>query len=129
MKVAETEILGLIYKNSIDIRNVDAVLNYGCAYQHVIIAVDEVYDPLLQFIPVHLAVSDAGTYAGTDAADYIFNRQDVFNLVVKEKYLSAAVHLSADYVADGVLIEVYQFGGNGDPVGRRSADDRKIAGT
>ena len=129
MKVAQTEVLRLIYNNSIGIGNIDSVLDNTGSYQYIIIARHKIEYPVFQFLRLHLPVSDARLYSGANPFQDILYRQNVFHPIMNEIHLAAPFHFKINYISYRFFIKIDDFRLYRKPVRRRGIDNRKIPGS
>ena len=110
MKVAQTEVLRLIYYNGIGVRNVYTAFYYGCSKKYVVIVINEIENNLLKFLRLHLPV----TYTYT-AIRYISFYQSlqlrkVLYAVVHKEHLTVAAHLEVYSLGYYLLVESMNLG-------------------
>src|SRR5574344_480661 len=123
MKVAQTEVLSLVDDDGVGIRYINTVFYDASAYQHIIITINEIHNHLFHLFATHLSVTNAGSYSGAYFAENIFDRQDVFHLIVNKENLSTSLNFTIDDFSYGVFVEINYFCGYRQSVRRGSADD------
>ncbi len=127
MQLAETEVLGIVDDDGVDIGHVDTTLYDGCGEEHIVVVVGEVDNRLLKFLGGHLAVGHDGAGVGHKAMNHLLKLVEPLDAVVDEEYLAAARHLEVNGLAHGIVAHDAHVGENRISVGRRSVDGREVA--
>ena len=93
MKLGETHAVGVLNYKGVDIRNINARLDYRGANQYIYLALEQFAPDFAQFVFAHLAVG----YADNGVGQHIFYRRrrvlDALNAVVQIIHLTAAPEL------------------------------------
>ena len=120
MEVAESEVIGIVYKYGINIWHIDTALDYGRCQKYVVLVVDEVYYGLFQLSRWHLPVCYCYSCFGDYFFQFFLEQIDVLYLVVDEKYLPVALHLESYCLADSLFVEFDKLGNDWISIGWRS---------
>ena len=99
MKLAESEILGIVHQDGCSRWHVYAVLHDSGGEQHVVVMVGEVYDGLLKTLRSHLAMRSHCPCAGYKPSYLVFKLREVLDAVGDKEHLSVA----AQFEIDGLL--------------------------
>ena len=127
VELAEAEQVGAVDDERVDRRHVDARLDDRRADEHVVLALPEVDDDLLERALVHLAVGDRDPGLGHEVADLGRDLLDVLHPVVHEEHLALAEQLAADRLADGPVVVLADVGEDRLAIGGRRVQQRQVA--
>ena len=129
MKVGESEILCAVDDDGIGVGDVDTILDDGGREEYVVVVVGEVEDNLLEFLGLHLSVTDGDAAVGDVLMDHLGDMGEVADAVVDEIDLSVATHLEVDGIGDNLGREGMYLCLNRIAVGRGRLDDTQVART
>ena len=127
VELGQTERVGVVDDDGIDVRDIDAGLDDRRRDQNVEVLAHEAEHDLLEHLLVHLAVTDAEARLRHELAQLVGQAIDVVDAVVDEVDLAAAVDLAQDHLADQLIL------GRGDerpdrqPGLRRGVDHADVA--
>ena len=127
MHLAEAEQVGALDDERVHRRHVDAALDDRGAHQHVVAALPEVDDDLLQRALVHLPVGDGDARLGHQLAQPRGGTVDRLHPVVHPEDLALAEQLAADRLDGDALVVLADEGEDRLAVGRRGLQQRQVA--
>ncbi len=102
--LAEAEQVGALDDEGVHRRHVDAALDDRRAHEHVVAALPEVDDDLLQRALVHLPVGDGDARLGHQLAQPAGGHVDRLHPVVHPEHLALAEQLAADRLDGDALV-------------------------
>ena len=126
MKVAEPEILRLVYYYGVGVGYVQSVLYQRGTQHHVVVAAHEVEHYVLEMARFHLTVGYAYLHVGHEAVEYLIDGIKLLDPVVQEEQLSSAVEFVVYYALYLLLVEKYDFGLHRNAVRRGSVDYAEV---
>ena len=125
--LTEPEQVGALDHERVDGRHVDARLDDRRAHEHVVAALPEVDDHLLERAFVHLPVGDRDPCLGHELAQPGGGRIDRPHAVVDPEHLALAQQLAADRLDRDPLVVLADVGEDRLAVGGRGLQQRQVA--
>ena len=119
--------MGIVDDNGVDIGHIDAVLDDGGGYEHIVVVIGEVDNHLLEVLGLHLAMPHHHAGIGHYAMHHILKVRQSIDVIVNDKHLSVARHLEIDGFAQYVIVEGIHRGEYGIAVGRRGVEGAQVA--
>ena len=129
MQVAQSETMGIIHDDGIGIGDIDAVLYDGSRKKQIIVVIDESHDDLLQFLRLHLSMSDGYATVWHQFFNEQFQLGQFGDTVADEEHLTITAHLKIDGIGNHRLVEGDYLGLNRITVRWRCTHDTHIAGS
>ena len=129
MQVAQSETVGIIHDDGIGIGDIDAVLYDGSRKKQIIVVIDESHDDLLQFLRLHLSMTDGNAAVWHQFLDEQFQLSQFDDTVTDEEHLTITTHLKIDGISDHRLVEGDHLGLDRITVRRWRTHDTHIAGS
>ena len=129
MKVRQSEAVSIVDNYGVGVAYVYSVLNDGGRQQHVVFIVHEVHYDLLEFLGLHLSVTDGHTRVGHILTYHGGKLRQVAYAVVNEIHLSVAAHLKVYCIGYHFLVKGVQLCAYRIAVGRRSLHYTHVART
>ena len=127
VELREPEAVRPVDDQRVGVGDVQAVLDDGGTHQHVHFAVHEIAHHLVELHAPHLAVGYGHRCIGHQSAHLPGRAVDRLHAVVEEEDLSAPVELPRQSVTQDMFAPRDDVGHDGDPVARRSSDEREVA--
>ena len=127
MQCAQTEAMGIVDDNGVDVGHIDAVLDDGGGYEHIVVVIGEVDNHLLEVLGLHLAMAHHHAGVGHYAMHHILEMREAIDVIVNDKHLPVARHLEIDGFAQYIIIECIHRGEYGVAVGRRGVESAQVA--
>jgi len=127
VQVAQAEVLCINHDDGVHVGHVDARLNDGGGYQHILFLIDKIGNHLFQLLRIHLSMSHGDAYAGHFTPDHCLQLIDILDTVVHDEDLSVAADLEVHRIADDLHVEGVHLGLYRIAVGRRRTDGGEVA--
>src|SRR6056300_217653 len=113
MQVGHSKMIGVVDDDGIRIGDVQSTFNDGGGYENIVFTFHEVQHDFLEFLTVHLAMTDGDICIGHKPLNHACYLLDIAHSIVDEEYLATTLNLIAYGVSNRFLIEAYDFSFNG----------------
>ena len=127
MQLAQSEVLGIVDYDGVDIGHVNARFDDSGGYKDVIVVVGEVDDGLFECFGGHLPVRNYGARIRNKSAYHVLQAVQSLDTIIDDENLTAARKLETYGLGQQVIAESVHIGDYGVTIGRRSGQRRKVA--
>ena len=129
MQVTQSKVLRLIDNNRIGIRDINSTLNNGSGKQYIVIIIHKTEDNLFQLFGLHLSMTDTNTAIRNVTHDHCFQFCQVLYAIIHKEHLTVTAHFKVNRFGNDFFVKRMHLGLNRITVGRRSLDNRQVAGS
>ena len=126
MQLAQPHVVGVLDDEGVGVGDVETGLDDGGAHQHVVLAVPEALDGLLELLLGHLSVGDDDPGLRDELTQLCGALLDGLDLVVHVEHLAVAQQLAADRRGDLLVLLRADVGEHGVAVLGRGEDRRHL---